>query len=424
MMTVDVAKPTQSANLYGMALRQLDNVARTINLDPNIHEYLKYPKRELTVSIPVKMDDGSLKVFLGYRVQHNLALGPTKGGLRYHPDVCMDEVRALAMWMTWKCAIMGLPYGGAKGGVVCDPKQLSRGELERLTRRFTTEINFLIGPEKDIPAPDVNTDSRVMGWIMDTYSMDKGYSVPGVVTGKPLCIGGSQGRNEATSRGCLFTIQDSCDHLGMKIKGSVAIVQGFGNVGYYAAKFLEEEEAKVIAVSDSKGGIYNKGGLSIKDVYRHKLEHGTITTYQGAEKISNKTLLELQCDILVPGAYENQITEENAHRIKAKIICEGANGPVTPEADKILNEKGVFVIPDILANAGGVTASYFEWVQDIQAFFWDENQINQKLKELMTKAFANVLVMSKKYNVDMRTAAYIVAVNRVSEALAVRGIYP
>lgn len=424
-MTVDLAKPeTKSTNLYEMALRQLDNVARTIKLDPNIHEFLKYPKRELTVSIPVKMDDGSLKVFLGYRVQHNLALGPTKGGLRYHPDVCMDEVRALAMWMTWKCAIMGLPYGGAKGGVVCDPKQLSRGELERLTRRFTTEINFLIGPEKDIPAPDVNTDARVMGWIMDTYSMHKGYSVPGVVTGKPLCIGGSQGRQEATSRGCLFTIHESCKHLGMKVKGSVAVVQGFGNVGYHAAKFLEEDGAKVIAVSDSRGGIYNPNGLNIQDVWHYKQEHGTVTTFPGVKSISNEDLLELPCDILIPGAYENQITEKNASRIKAKIVCEGANGPVTPEADKILTGNGIFVIPDILANAGGVTASYFEWVQDIQAFFWDENQINMKLKELMTKAFANVLNMSKKYNVDMRTAAYIVAVNRVSEALAVRGIYP
>jgi glutamate dehydrogenase/leucine dehydrogenase len=411
-------------NIYAMALEQLDHVAKVMHLDPNIHEYLKYPKRELTVSIPVRMDDGTLKVFTGYRVQHNQALGPSKGGLRFHPDVTLDEVRALAMWMTWKCSVVGLPYGGAKGGVIVDSKKMSKGELERLTRRFTAEINFMIGPEKDIPAPDVYTDAQVMAWIMDTYSMEKGYSVPGVVTGKPICIGGSQGRREATARGALYTMQEACKHLKMNLKGSKAIVQGFGNAGSIAAKLLSDEGVVVVGVSDSSGGIYNEKGLNVDEVIKIKGETGSVMHYSNASKVDRREILLQPCDILVPAAYENQIDEEYARKIHAKIIAEAANGPTTPEADRILHERGVFLIPDILANAGGVTVSYFEWVQDIQALFWSENEINNKLKEIMTRAFANVLKVSLDRKIDMRTAAYVVGVGRVAEALTIRGIYP
>ncbi len=424
MITMEAKSKAPERNIYAMALEQLDHVAKVMHLDPNIHEYLKYPKRELTVSIPVRMDDGTLKVFTGYRVQHNQALGPSKGGLRFHPDVTLDEVRALAMWMTWKCSVVGLPYGGAKGGVIVDSKKMSKGELERLTRRFTAEINFMIGPEKDIPAPDVYTDAQVMAWIMDTYSMEKGYSVPGVVTGKPICIGGSQGRREATARGALYTMQEACKHLKMNLKGSKAIVQGFGNAGSIAAKLLSDEGVVVVGVSDSSGGIYNEKGLNVDEVIKIKGETGSVMHYSNASKVDRREILLQPCDILVPAAYENQIDEEYARKIHAKIIAEAANGPTTPEADRILHERGVFLIPDILANAGGVTVSYFEWVQDIQALFWSENEINNKLKEIMTRAFANVLKVSLDRKIDMRTAAYVVGVGRVAEALTIRGIYP
>ncbi len=424
MITVEAKSKAPERNIYSMALEQLNHVAKVMKLDPNIHEYLKYPKRELTVSIPVRMDDGTLKVFTGHRVHHNQALGPSKGGIRFHPDVTIDEVRALAMWMTWKCSVVGLPYGGAKGGVIVDPKKMSKGELERLTRRFTAEINFMIGPEKDIPAPDVYTDAQVMAWIMDTYSMEKGYSVPGVVTGKPICIGGSQGRKEATARGALYTIQEACKHLKMNLKGSKAIVQGFGNAGSIAAKLLSDEGVTVVGVSDSSGGVYNEKGLDVDEVIKIKEMKGSVTHYSNAAKVDRREILIKPCDILVPAAYENQIDEEYARKINAKIITEAANGPTTPEADRILHESGVFLIPDILANAGGVTVSYFEWVQDIQALFWSENEINNKLKEIMTRAFANVLKVSLERKIDMRTAAYVVGVGRVAEALTIRGIYP
>jgi len=414
----------QERSIYDMAVAQLNNVAKKMNLDPNVHEYLKYPKRELTVSIPVKMDDGTLHVFIGYRVQHNMALGPTKGGIRFHPKVTLDEVRALAMWMSWKCSLVGIPYGGAKGGVICDPKQMSKGELERMTRRFTSEINFLLGPERDIPAPDVYTDAQVMAWIMDTYSMDKGYSVTGVVTGKPISVGGSQGRKEATARGVVYTVAEACRHLKMNLKGSKAIIQGFGNAGSIAAKLLSEEGAIVVGVSDSRSGIYNEKGLNIEDVMAFKQETGSLQNYTGVTKTDPREILEYPCDILIPAAYENQIDETNAPKIKAKIIAEAANGPTTPEADAILHDRGVFLIPDILANAGGVTVSYFEWVQDIQSLFWTEKEINDKLKEVMTRAFANVLKVHLDKKVDMRLAAYMVGVGRVAEAITIRGIYP
>lgn len=423
MISVET-KAAEPRNIYKMALAQLDAVAKTIKLDPNIHEYLKYPKRELTVSVPVKMDDGTLKVFAGYRIQHTLALGPTKGGIRFHPNVSLDEIRALAMWMTWKCAVIGLPYGGAKGGVICNPKQLSKGELERLTRRYTSEINFMIGPEKDIPAPDVYTDPQIMAWIMDTYSMDKGFSVPGVVTGKPICVGGSQGRKEATARGVVYNLIEACQKLNLNLKETKIIVQGFGNAGSIAARLLWEEGAAVVGVADSRGGIYNEKGLNILDVLAFKQETGSVADFPGAVKTSPQQILEHPCDILIPAALENQITESVADRIKAKIIAEAANGPTTPEADTILHNRGVFMIPDILANAGGVTVSYFEWVQDIQSLFWSEKEINDKLKELVKRAFANVFNVYQERKTDMRTAAYIVAVSRVAEALSVRGIYP
>lgn len=415
---------TEKRNVWEMALQQLDIVAKKMNLDPNIHRVLRKPKRELTVSIPIKMDDGKIEVFTGYRVQHNLARGPGKGGIRYHPDVTLEEVRALAMWMTWKCAVVGIPYGGAKGGVICNPKEMSLGELERLTRRFTVEISIIIGPEKDIPAPDVYTNPQVMAWIMDTFSMNKGYSIPGIVTGKPLSIGGSEGRNEATATGCVYTIEEAAKAIGMKLKGAKATVQGFGNAGSIAARLLQEAGCKVIAVSDSKGGIHDEAGLDILKVIEHKGKTGSVVGYNNAKKITNEELFEMPCDILVPAALENVITEENADNIKTKIIAEAANGPTTPEADEILYKNKVMVIPDILANAGGVTVSYFEWVQDIQALFWNLEQVNEKLHGIMTKSFKDVYEISKKYNCNMRTAAYILAVGRVAEAIKLRGIWP
>jgi glutamate dehydrogenase/leucine dehydrogenase len=370
------------------------------------------------------MDDGSLRVFEGYRVQHSIARGPGKGGIRYHPDVSLDEVKALASWMTWKCATVNIPFGGAKGGVICDPKHMSQNELERMTRRFTSEISIIIGPEQDIPAPDVYTNAQTMAWIMDTYSMTKGYSALGVVTGKPLSIGGSEGRNEATARGCQFAIREAAKLLKLSLKGSRVVVQGAGNAGSIVARLLHSDGAKVIGMSDSRGGIRNSAGLDPVKVMAHKEKTGSVQSFSEADNITNAQLLETECDVLIPAALENQITLENASRIKTRILAEAANGPTTPGADDVLHENGVFLIPDILANAGGVTVSYFEWVQGLYSFFWDENEVNKHLERKMTEAFREVHTVSKQYKVHMRTAAYILAVGRVAEATRVRGIYP
>ena len=426
-MTITPDRPrTGSArqNALESALAQFDRAAGHLELDPGIRAILRVPKREWTVNFPVTMDDGRTEVFTGHRVQHNLSRGPAKGGLRYHPRADLDEVRALAMWMTWKCAVVNIPYGGGKGGVIVDPKKLSLRELEGLTRRFTTEISPIIGPDRDIPAPDVNTNAQVMAWMMDTYSMHHGYTIPGVVTGKPISIGGSLGRNEATARGAVFTLQQCSIALKVPLPGATVAIQGYGNAGSIAATLLAEEGSTIIAVSDSSGGIINRAGLDPAKVNAWKKEHGTVVGFPGSDEISNTEILELECDILVPAALENQITHVNADRVRAKIVAEAANGPTTPEADAILFDKGVFVIPDILCNAGGVTVSYFEWVQDMQSFFWTEARINESLKEIMDRAFNDVHRMSTTREVDMRTAAYMVAVARVAEATTLRGLYP
>ena len=409
---------------YQMALRQFDEAVKYLKLKRGIVEYLRYPKRELTVNFPVKMDDGSVKIFTGYRVHHNIVLGPAKGGIRYHPDVTLDEVRALAMWMTWKCAVAGLPYGGSKGGVVCNPKEMSLQELENLTRRYTTEISIMIGPEIDIPAPDMGTNAQVMAWLMDTYSMHKGYSVLPVVTGKPVSIGGSLGRAEATGRGVTIITREACKRLGIPLEGATAVVQGYGKVGAVAAYLLHDAGCKIIATCDTRGCIYNPDGFDARDVRRFKRETGSVVGYPGTETISQDEFWELPCDILIPAAMERQITTENAPRIQAKLIVEGANGPTTPDADKILRERGVFVVPDILANAGGVTVSYCEWVQGLQSFFWSEEEINRKLEAIMTKSFAEVWAVAQEKGIDMRTAALVRAIDRVAEAIYIRGIYP
>jgi glutamate dehydrogenase (NAD(P)+) len=415
---------TAPINAWQVAQHQFDLAAEKLNLDPGLRRVLREPRRELTVHFPVHMDDGSIQVFTGFRVQHNLGRGPAKGGIRYHQDVSIDEVKALAMWMTWKCAVVGIPYGGGKGGVSVDPKKLSMKELEGLSRRFFTEISVLIGPERDIPAPDVNTTPQIMAWFMDTYSMHVGYTVPGVVTGKPISLGGSEGRNEATARGCVFTIVKAAAHLGMDLRKTTTAVQGFGNAGAIAARLMADEGSKIIAVSDTGGAIKNMDGLDVGRVLAWKKEHGTVVGFPGSQTITNGDLLELPCDILIPAAYENQITVQNAANVKATIVAEAANGPTTPEADLILAKKGVFMIPDILANAGGVTVSYFEWVQDLNRDHWSEVVVNAKLKEIMDRSFAEVLAMAKLEEVDMRTAAYLVAVKRVADATALRGLYP
>ena len=415
-----VAEPTA----FDMAIEQFNTAADKLNLDQGMREILSNCKRELTVHFPVRMDDGTIKVFTGYRLEHNMARGPAKGGIRYHPQVDLFEVRALAMWMTWKCAVVGIPFGGAKGGVVCEPKTMSRGELERLTRRYSSEISLLIGPERDIPAPDVNTNPQVMAWLMDTISMHKGYSVPAVTTGKPLAIGGSEGRNEATARGCSYVVREAAKVMGLDLKGSTGVVQGFGNAGSAAARFLAEDGVKIIAVSDSRGGVFNPEGLNPWDLIRYKQETGSVVGAPRTEFISNEDLLELKCDILIPAALEKQITAKNAPQIKAKLIAEAANGPTMPEADRILRAKGILVVPDILANAGGVTVSYFEWVQDLQSFFWDEVDINHKLEQVMVRSFGAVKQMADEHDVDMRVAANMVAIKRVADATAIRGIYP
>jgi len=411
-------------NPFEIATKQFDTAAGHLKLEPWLRSVLKAPKRQLIVSVPTKMDDGSIHVFEGYRVQHNLARGPAKGGIRYHPGVTLDEVKALASWMTWKCATVGIPYGGGKGGIICDPKKMSQRELENMTRRYASEISIIIGPERDIPAPDVYTNAQTMAWIMDTYSMTAGETVLGVVTGKPLPIGGSQGRNEATARGCQFVVREACKEKKITLRGARVAVQGFGNAGSIAARLLHEDGATIIAVSDSSGGIHNDKGLDIAAVEAHKGRTGSLKGYAEAGAITNEKLLELECEVLVPAALENQITAENAPRVRAKIVAEAANGPTTPTADDILHKNGVFLIPDILANAGGVTVSYFEWVQSLQSFFWEEKQVNEHLEKIMIRSFHEVLEIAKKYNVHMRTAAYILAVGRVAEATRIRGIYP
>jgi glutamate dehydrogenase (NAD(P)+) len=421
-MTTEQAAP--AINPWQVAQRQFDMAAERLNLDQGLRRVLREPRRELSVHFPVKMDDGSVQVFSGYRVQHNLGRGPAKGGIRYHQDVSVDEVKALAMWMTWKCAVVGIPFGGGKGGVIVDPKKLSRRELESLTRRFTTEIEVLIGPERDIPAPDVNTNAQTMAWIMDTYSMHVGYTVPGVVTGKPISLGGSEGRNEATARGAVFCVEEAARHLGMDLKGARVVVQGFGNAGSIAAQLISELGAKVIAASDSTGAIHAPNGIDVGRLVGWKSEHGTVAGFPGSQDISSAQLLELECEVLIPAALENQITSANASRVKAKIVAEAANGPTTPEADEILYRNGIFLIPDILCNAGGVTVSYFEWVQDLNRDHWSESVVNEKLREIMVRAFGETLSIADRETVHMRMAAYLLAVDRVASATALRGLYP
>ena len=409
---------------WAVAQQQFDLAAKRLNLDPGIAAVLREPRRQLTVHFPVRMDDGSTRVFEGHRVQHNLGRGPAKGGIRFHQDVNIDEVKALSMWRSWKCAVMDLPYGGGKGGVTVDPKQLSLGELERLTRRFTTEIAVIIGPESDIPAPDVNTNSQTMAWMMDTYSMHVGYTVPGVVTGKPIALGGSKGRNEATARGAVICVREAAAKIGLNLKGATVVVQGYGNAGSIAAKLISELGAKVIAVSDSSGGIHNAAGLDLAAVGAHKKKTGSVVGLAGATAVSNQAILEIPCDVLIPAALENQITAENAAKIKTKIVAEAANGPTTPEADEILFANGAMVIPDILCNAGGVTVSYFEWVQDLNRDFWEEEEVNLRLEKKMVRAFHEVYDMAQGQKSHLRTGAYLLSVQRVADAMSVRGIYP
>ncbi|MCB8932496.1 MAG: Glu/Leu/Phe/Val dehydrogenase [Fimbriimonadaceae bacterium] len=412
-------------NVLEMAREQLAIAARYLDLDEGLHAVLAQPKRQLVVNFPVVLDNGQVQVFQGYRVQHNATRGPTKGGIRYHIDVDLDETTALAMWMTWKCAVANIPYGGAKGSVKVDTKQLSKRELEKLTRRFTTEITPILGELGDIPAPDIGTNAQVMAWIMDTYSMQKGFTVPGVVTGKPIELGGSEGRVEATGRGVIVSAQESANSMGFSLEGARVVVQGFGNVGSVAAILAEEAGATVIAVSDARGGIVNTNGLPVRELAdRYSGREGGIAEYRDAEPISNEDLLELDCDVLIPAAIAAQIHAENAGKIKAKLIVEGANGPCTPEADHILSDKGVRIVPDVLANAGGVIVSYFEWVQDLQNFFWEENEVNNKLTRIMRHSCAAVERTMVSHKTDMRTAAYIIGVKRVAEATTTRGIYP
>jgi glutamate dehydrogenase (NAD(P)+) len=407
-----------------MAIAQFDAAADRLNLSDDVRAVLRYPKRELTVNFPVRMDDGSVKVFTGYRVQHNINRGPAKGGIRYDLSVTLDEVRALAMWMTWKCAVVNIPFGGAKGGVICDPKHMSVAELERMTRRYATEISLLIGPNSDIPAPDVNTNPQIMAWIMDTYSMHRGYSVPAVVTGKPLAIGGSEGRVEATATGVAAMLEMAAADMHMPLRGARVAVQGFGNAGSIAAKLLAAKGCRIVAVSDTQGGIYDESGLDPDAVMAHKQRHGSVVGYRGAQEVTTEGVLEVPCDILVPAATENQLTAANVERIQARLIAEAANGPTTPDADRVLFKRGVTVIPDILANAAGVTVSYFEWVQDLQSFFWTSDEIASKLSHVMTRAYEDVAKLAQEHKCDMRMAAYMLAIQRVADASQLRGIYP
>jgi len=418
MATVEWRSPASE-----MAVKQFEIVAEKLNLDNNVAGRLKRPDRALVVSVPTRMDDGSVRVFTGYRVQHNDVLGPFKGGIRYHPDVNLGEVSALAMWMTWKCSLVGLPLGGAKGGVSCDPGKLSRHELQGLTRRYTAEILNFIGPEVDVPAPDLGTNEQVMAWVMDTYSQHKGHAVPEIVTGKPVDIGGTLGRKEATGRGVVYTIVEAAQQLKMDLNRCTAAIQGFGNVGSVAARELAALGVKVIAVSDRTGGLYDKKGLSVEALLEYVGKNQDLGSCPQGDRISNKELLELKCDILAPAALGMQITGENAARLKCRILAEGANGPTTVEADDIIRQTDIFVIPDILANAGGVIVSYCEWVQDLQNFFWTEDEVNKRLREILTRAFHQVLNMSRKQKVDMRLAAQMIGVNRVARAMLWRGLY-
>ncbi|HZZ64988.1 MAG TPA: Glu/Leu/Phe/Val dehydrogenase [Candidatus Baltobacteraceae bacterium] len=423
-MTIDVSAPQGTQNVWDMAQQQLDDVARLIGLNESIHGFLREPKRVLEVSVPVRMDNGVFRMFKGYRVQHNMSRGPTKGGIRFHPEVSLDEVKALAMWMTWKCALVNIPFGGAKGGVICDAKHMSMQELENLTRRFTSEISIIIGPEKDIPAPDVYTTPQIMAWIMDTFSMQRGYSVPGVVTGKPVSIGGSLGRDKATARGCLFVVDEAMQTLNLPIEGARVAIQGFGNAGMHAAELMAKRGYRIVAVSDSRGGVGNPDGLDVDGVIAHKAETGSVAGFTGGDRLDNREVLEYDCEVLVPAALEKVITSENAPRIKAKIIAEAANGPTLPDADRILFERGIMVLPDILANAGGVTVSYLEWVQDLQENFWEEEEVNERLRRKMTRAFRETHEQAQRLQIDMRRGAYAVAVSRVAEATKLRGLYP
>ncbi|MEA2446761.1 MAG: glutamate dehydrogenase [Actinomycetota bacterium] len=426
-MTIDddLHEPTPAGDsAWETALAQLDEAAELMGLAPGVHATLRAPKRALIVSVPFRMDDGSTRVYEGYRIHHNVTRGPAKGGIRYHPLVGLDEVKALAMWMTWKCAIAGIPFGGAKGGVAVDPKVHSKGELERMTRRYASEILPFIGPERDIPAPDMNTDEEIMSWIMDTYSINKGYSVPGVVTGKPVSIGGSKGRGGATSRGVMYVIFQTLKTLGISIDEVSVAIQGYGKVGGHAAQLLHDAGCRVIAVSDADGGLYREKGLDPESLNRHSREAGSLAGYPGADAITNEELLELKCDVLVPAAIEGVITVKNADAIQARVICEAANGPITFEADKVLNERGIFVVPDILANSGGVSVSYFEWVQDIQAYFWSEEEVNDRLRQIMERAFFEVYDLATEKGLSMRQAAHWIGVGRVAEAHLTRGLFP
>ncbi|HKV27941.1 MAG TPA: Glu/Leu/Phe/Val dehydrogenase [Candidatus Acidoferrales bacterium] len=416
--------PREDLNIFRISQIQFDIAAEHLKLDAGLRQVLRTPKRVMEVSVPTKMDNGQVKVFTGYRVQHNIARGPAKGGVRYHPGVTLDEVKALAMWMTWKTATVNIPFGGAKGGIICDPKRMSKPELERMTRRYCFEILPIIGPARDIPAPDVYTDSQTMAWMMDTYSMTVGYSALGAVTGKPVSLGGSEGRNEATARGCLFVTEEACKAKKINLRGATVAIQGFGNAGSIAARLFTEKKAKVIAISDSRGGVYNTRGIDPFKAARYKERSGTVVGMPGTSRISNDDLLTMKCDILIPAALENVITLNNADQIKAKIIAEAANGPTTPHADEALAKRGIMVLPDILANSGGVTTSYFEWVQDLQNFFWTEAEVNAKLETVMKRAFHEVHDNARKHHVHMRTGAYILAVGRVADATVVRGLFP
>jgi len=423
---LETAKGSSAAiNPFEVALKQLDEAAELIKLDKGLQQVLSSPKRVLTVSLPVKLDNGDLKVFTGFRSQHNDARGPYKGGIRYHPQVTIEEVKALSMWMTWKCAVADIPYGGGKGGIICNPKEMSEGELERLTRRYAYAIADIIGPHTDVPAPDVYTGGKEMAWIMDTYSALKGnYVQPELITGKPIAIGGSLGRNEATGRGLAFTVREAAKKLNLDVKNATMAVEGFGNAGQFASQLVEEQGAKLIAASDSRGGIYNKNGISVAELRKHKEKTGSIVEFPGTNSISNEELLETECTILIPAALENQITANNASRVKAKIVAEAANGPTTPEADEVLYNNKIMVIPDILANGGGVTVSYFEWLQNLRRDYWTEAQVNERLDENITKAFLDVHRTSENYGVNMRKASTVLAINRVVEAIKIRGLWP
>ena len=420
---VDDAKEIKEENPFESMMQRFDEAAARLNLDPNIYKILRWPNREITLYIPVMMDDGNYQVFTGYRVQHNFARGPGKGGVRFSPDVSLDEVRALAAWMTWKCAVVNIPFGGAKGGIICDPRDMSLNELERLTRRYTAELLDFIGPEKDVPAPDMNTNEQTMAWMMDTYSMHARHTVTAAVTGKPIEIGGSRGRREATGRGLLFVCNEACKKFGFNIDDTRVVIQGAGNVGGTAALLMHREGYKIIALADITGSLYNPKGLDVPGVLEYLRENKTVEGYTTAEHIGTADLLELECEILMPAATENQITTHNADRIRCRILAEGANGPTTADADEVVSAKSIFVIPDILANAGGVTVSYFEWVQDRMGFFWNEEMVNTRLHEIMVSSFNDVVGFANKYRVNTRLAAYMLAIDRVAYDTRLRGIY-